>query len=169
MKRTLLILSVILLFGSISGCGEIKDAADIKFDITYNYVFTVQGNAATVSYNLNLEENDDYRKYKGKIRSMEIDFIRYAITSNTGSGGTADFYAGSYGSAFPAATKVAQTISFAAFETRTETNVEWINKAFLESLLNGGKLSLWAVGSGSGVNIILPITIKIKVTANPLE
>lgn len=169
MKRTLLILSVILSFGSISGCGEIKDAADIKFDITYNYVFTVQGNTATVSYNLNLEDNDDYRKYKGKIRSMEIDSIRYAITSNAGGGGTADFYAGSFGSAFPAAIKVAQTISFAAFETRTETNVEWINKAFLESLLNGGKLSLWAVGSGSGVNIILPITIKIKIIANPLE
>ncbi len=169
MKRTLLILSVILSFGSISGCGEIKDAADIKFDITKSHTFYVQGSATTLFYDLNLEDDENYKKYKGKIRSMEIDSIRYAITSNTGSGGTADFYAGSYGSAFPAATKVAQTISFAAFETRIETNVEWINKAFLESLLNGGKLSLWAVGSGSGVNIILPITIKIKVIANPLE
>jgi hypothetical protein len=169
MKRTLLISSAILLFGFISGCGELKDAADIEFEITESHTFYVQGSAATLSYDLNLEDNDDYKKYIGKIRRIEIDYIRYKIERNAGGAGTADFYAGNYGSAFPVAAKVAQTISFAAFETRAETNVEWINKAFLESLLDGGKLSLWAVGSGSGVDIILPITIKVKVIANPFE
>jgi hypothetical protein len=169
MKNTLLTLSAILLFCFISGCGEIKDATDIVFDITENHVFTVQGNSATFSYNVNLEDNDDYNKYKGKIRSIKIDYIRYSITSNTGGGGTGDFYVGNYGSAFSAATKVAQTISFAAGETRGETEVEWLDKAFLENLLGNGKFSVWAVGSGSDVDIILPIVIKIRVTVNPFE
>jgi len=47
--------------------------------------------------------------------------------------------------------------------------VKWINKAFLESLLDNGKFYLWAAGSGSGVDIIVPVVIKIKVTANPFE
>jgi hypothetical protein len=36
-------------------------------------------------------------------------------------------------------------------------------------VLAGGKLSLWAVGSDSGVDIIVPVVIKIEVTANHLE
>jgi hypothetical protein len=169
MKKALQVLAAFCIFGLISGCGDIKDAIDIVFDINDNHTFTIQGNAVTLSYDINLEDNDDYRRYKGKIRNISIDSLRYSITSNTGGGGTGDFYAGSHGSAFSSATKVAQTISFTAGETRGEKDVEWINKAFLESLLMGGKLSLWAVGSGSGVDIIVPVFIKIKVTANPLE
>ncbi len=169
MKRTLLILSAMTLFCFIIGCGELKDAADIKFEITKSHTFYVQGSAATLSYDLNLEDDENYKKYKGKIRRIEIDYIRYVIERNVGGAGTGDFYAGDYGSAFAAATKVAQTISFAAFEIRPETNVEWINKAFLESLLAGGKLSLWAVGNGLGIDIIMPVVIKINITANPFE
>jgi hypothetical protein len=169
MKKTLPVLAAFCIFCLISGCGDIKDAIDIVFDINYNHIFTIQGNTETVSYDINLEDNDDYKRYKDKIRSIRIDYIRYSITSNTGGEGTGDLYAGSYGSAFSTATKVAQTISFTAGETRGETDVEWINKAFLESILAGGKLSLWAVGSGSSVDIIVPVVIKIKVTANPLE
>ena len=169
MKKALPILAALCIFGLISACGDIKDAIDIVFDISYDHTFTIQGNTETLSYDINLEDNDNYKRYKDKIRSISIDYIRYSITSNTGSEGTGDLYAGSYGSAFSTATKVAQTISFAAGETRGETDVEWINKAFLESLLAGGKLSLWAVGRGSGVDIIVPVVIKIKVTANPLE
>ena len=64
---------------------------------------------------------------------------------------------------------MAQTIRFEAGETRGETDVEWINKAFLESLLAAGKLSLWAVGTGSGIDVIVPVVVKVKVIANPLE
>jgi hypothetical protein len=169
MKKALPVLAAFCIFGLISGCGDIRDAIDIVFDFSYNHTFTIQGNTQTASYDINLEDNDNYRRYKGKIRSIRIDYIRYSITSNTGGGGIGDIYAGSYGSAFSSAPKVAQTISFAAGETREETEVEWINKAFLESLLDNGIFRLWAAGSGSGVDIIVPVVIKIKVTANPLE
>lgn len=169
MKKALAVLAAFCIFGFISGCGNIKDAMDIEFDITYNHIFTLQGSTATLSYDINLEDNDDYRRYKDKIRSIHVDYIHYSITSNTGGEGTADFYAGSYGSAFSSATKVAQTIRFAAGETRGATSVEWINQGFLESLLMSGKLSLWAVANGSGVDIIVPVVIKVEVTVNPLE
>ncbi len=169
MKKIRPVLAAICVFGLISGCGDIKDAIDITFDITYHHIFTIHGNTETLSYDINLEDNDDYRRYKNKIRSISIDYILYTITSNTGGEGTGDLYAGSYGSAFSSATKVARTVSFAAGETRGETYVEWINKAFLENLLVGGRLSLWAAGSGSGVDIIVPAVIKIKITVNPLE
>jgi hypothetical protein len=169
MKKNLLALAALCIFGLFSGCGDIKDAIDIVFSVNYNHIFTIHGNTETLSYDINLEDNDDYRRYKNKIRDIRIDYLRYSITSNTGREGKGDLYAGSYGSAFSTATKIAQTISFAAGETHGETDVEWINKAFLESLLVGEKLSLWAVGSGSGVDIIVPVIIKIKVTVNPLE
>jgi len=169
MKKNLPVLAAICIFGLISGCGDVKDAIDIEFDITYHHIFTIHGNTGTLAYDINLEDNDDYKRYKNKIRSINIDYILYTVTSNTGGEGTGDLYAGSYGSAFSSATKVARTISFAAGETRGETYVEWINKAFLENLLVSGKLTLWAAGSGSGVDIIVPVVIKIKVTVNPLE
>jgi hypothetical protein len=169
MKKAILVLAVLCIFGFVGGCGDVKDALDIEFSITRDHIFTIRGSNATLSYDINLDDNDDYRKYKDKIRSIEIEYIRYSITSNTGSGGTGDFYAGPYGSAFSTAIKVAKTISFAAGETPGETDVEWINKAYLESLLTGGKLSLWAVATGSGVDIIVPVVIKVEITANPLE
>jgi hypothetical protein len=169
MKKTRSVLAAICIVGLISGCGDIKDAIDIEFDITYHHIFPIHGYTETLSYDINLEDNDDYKRYKDKIRSVSIDYIRYSITSNTGGEGIGDIYAGSYGSAFSSAIKVARTISFAAGETRGETDVEWINEAFLENLLAGGKLSLWATGSGSGVHIIAPVVIKIKITVNPLE
>lgn len=169
MRRVLLIISVMLLLGMNGGCGDLKDAADIKLEVIKKHTFYVQGNGETLSHNLNLEDDENYKKYKGKIRSIRIDYIRYAIERNAGGAGAGDFYAGHYGSAFAAAKKVAQTISFAAGEIRPETNVEWIDKAFLESLLSEGKLSLWAAGSGSGVDIVLSVEIKVVVIANPFE
>jgi hypothetical protein len=169
MRKAPSVLAAFCIFGIISGCGDVKDALDIVFDIPYNHIFTIKGNTETLSYEINLEDNQDYRRYKDKIRSVRIDYIRYSITSNTGGGGAVDLYAGSYGSAFPTATKVAQTISFAGGELRAETDVEWIDRAFIENLLVGGKLSLWAVGRGFGIDIIVPVVIKIRVTANPLE
>ena len=163
------VLAAICIFGLIGGCGDIKDAMDITFDITYHHIFPIQGNTETLSYDINLEDNDDYKRYKDKIRTIGIDYLRYSITANRGGEGTGDIYAGSYGSAFSSATKVARTISFAAGETRGEADVEWINRVFLENLLAGGKLSLWAAGSGSGVNIIVPVVINIEITVNPLE
>ncbi len=169
MKKTLRALAALCIFGLFSGCGDIKDAMDIVFSVSYNHIFTIHGNTETPSYDINLEDNDDYRRYRNKIRDIRIDYFVYSITSNTGGGGKGDLYAGSYGSAFSTATKVAQTSSFAAGEIRRETDVEWVNKAFFERLLNDGKLSIWAVGSTSGVTVIMPVAIKIKVTVNPLE
>jgi len=170
MKKVLPVLAALFMLGSIGGCGDdAPDVFDITFGITYNHIFTIQGNAATPSLGINLEDDDDYHRYKSKIRSVKIDYVRYSITSNTGGGGTVGLYAGNYGSAFPNAKKVAQTIAFAAGETRSGTDVEWIDLAFLESLLASGKLSLWAVGSGADINMIVPVVIKIEVTVNPLE
>ena len=170
MKKFLPVLAALFILGSIGGCGDdAPDELDITFGITHDHIFTIRGNAATLSLDINLEDDDEYDRYKDQIRSVKIDYVRYSITSNTGGGGTVDLYAGSYGSAFSNAIKVAQTISFAAGETRGVTDVEWIDKAFLESLLAGGKLSLWAVGSGTDIDIIVPVVIRIEVTANPLE
>jgi hypothetical protein len=169
MKKALTVLAAFCIFGLISGCGEIKDAMDIEFQITYHHIFPIHGDTETLSYDIILEDYEDYKRYKHNIRSIKIDYLWYSITSNPGGKGTGYLYAGNYGSPFSSATKIAQTSRFAAGETYGDTNVEWINLQFLESLLAGGKLSLWAVGSDSGVDIIVPVVIKIEVTANPLE
>lgn len=169
MKVFLRIFAAFCIIGFTSGCGEIKDALDIVFEITYHHVFTLKGNTETPSYNINLADNGDFMRYKRKLRSIRIDYIRYSITSNAGAEGTGYLYAGSYGSAFSSATKVARTNGLAAGQTHGETDVEWINMPFLENLLDDEKLSLWAAGGSPGVDMIVPIVIKIRITANPLE
>lgn len=167
-KRGLLFVSF-LLSTLIGGCDLIKDATDIEFTILYSHVYTVDANLTTFPYNIDLNTNSDYQKYKGKIRDIDIDYLRYSITANTGGGGRADFYANTFGGSFATATKVAQTISFAARELRGATDVVWLNKDFIETLLTSGKLSVWAVAEGAGVRLTIPVEIKVKVTANPFE
>jgi hypothetical protein len=169
MKKRGLLFGSFLLFTLMSGCEAFKDATDITFTITKSHVFTVDADLTTVSYNLDLNEDSDYAKYSGKIRDIEIDYLRYQITSNTGNGGTADFYANVYGGSFATATKVAGPISFAAGETRVVTDVVWLNKDYIESLLMNGKLSVWAKAEGTNVHLTIPVEIKVKVTANPFE
>ena len=152
-----------------SGCEAFKDATDITFTLTKSHVFTVDADLTTVSYNLDLNEDSDYAKYSGKIRDIEIDYLRYSITSNTGNGGKADFYANTFGGSFATATKVAETISFAAGELRGDTDVIWLNKDFIETLLTSGKLSVWAKAEGTNIHLTIPVEIKVKVTANPFE
>ncbi len=169
MKKRGLLLVSLLLFGLLSGCEAVKDATDITFTITKNHVFTLDANLTTVSYNVDLNEDSDYAKYSGKIRDIEIDYLRYQITSNTGGGGKADFYANVYGGPFATATKVAGPITFAAGELRGVTDVVWLNKDYMENLLIVGKLSVWAVAEGTNVRLILPVELKVKVTANAFE
>jgi hypothetical protein len=158
-----------LLFAFISGCDIVKDAADITFTLTKSHVFTVAADLTTVSYNVDLNEDSDYARYSGKIRHIDIDYLRYQITSNTGNGGTADFYANVYGGSFATATKVAGPINFAAGELRGVTDVVWLNKDYIETLLMSGKLSVWAVAVGTNVRLTIPVELKVKVTANPLQ
>ena len=167
-KRGLLFVSF-LLFGLMSGCEAIKDATDITFTISRSHVFTVDADLTTISYDLDLNEDSNYEKYKGKIRDIEIDYLRYQITSNTGNGGTADFYANVYGGSLATATKVAGPINFAAGELRDVTDVVWLNKDYIESLLMNGQLSVWAVAEGMNVVLTVPAEIKVKVTVNVLE
>ncbi len=167
-KRGLLFVSI-LLFTLINGCDLIKNATDIVFTLIYSHVYTIDTDLATFPYDIDLNTNSDYQKYKGKIRDIEIEYLRYSITSNTGDGGRADFYANSFGGSFAAATKVAETISFAAGELRGVTDVVWLNKDFIETLLTSGKLSVWAVAVGTNVHLTVPVEIKVKVTANPFE
>jgi len=167
-KRGLLFVSL-LLSTLTGGCDLIKDSTDITFTIVYSHVYTVDANLTTFPYDIDLTTNSDYQKYKDKIRDIEIDYLRYSITSNTGGGGKADFYANTFGGSFATATKVAQTIAFTAGETRGATDVVWLNKDFIETLLTSGKLSVWAVAEGAGVRLTIPVEIKVKVTANPFE
>jgi hypothetical protein len=167
-KRGLLFVSF-LLFTLMSGCNIIKDAADIVFTLLYSHVYTVDTDLTTFPYDVDLNTNSDYQRYKGKIRDIEIEYLRYSITSNTGNGGKADFYANTFGGSFATATKVAETISFAAGELRGATDVVWLNKDFVETLLTSGKLSIWAVAEGTNVHLTIPVEIKVKVTANPFE
>jgi hypothetical protein len=169
MKKMGLVSGFFLLFTLISGCDVVKDAADITFTITKNHVFTVAADLTTVSYNVDLNEDSDYARYSGKIRDIEIDYLRYQITSNTGNGGTADFYANVYGGNFATAIKVAGPINFAAGELRGVTDVVWLNKGYIEDLLMIGKLSVWAVAVGTNVRLTIPVELKVKVTANPLQ
>ena len=165
-KRGLLFVSL-LLFVLMSGCEQLTD---ITFTITKSEVFTLdEGNLTTVSSNVDLNDYEEYRRYEGKIQDVEIDYLRYQITSNTGGGGTADFYANAFGGSFATATKVAGPINFAAGELRGVTDVVWINKDYIESLLVVGKLTVWAVAVGTNVHLILPVELKVKVTANALE
>ena len=159
-----------LLFGVISGCEAVKDATDITFTIEKSKVFTVDENSLTTfSSNLDLNDSEEYRKYKGNIRDVEIDYVRYSITSNTGGGGQADLYANVYGGSFATATKVAGPISFAAGELRGVTDVAWLNKDYFESLLANGQLTVWAVAAGTNVHLTLPVELKVKVTVNVFE
>lgn len=169
MKRIGLILGSFLLFALMTGCDIIKDAADIEFTIVQSHVYTIDANLTTFPYDIDLTTNSDYQKYKDKIRRIEIDYLRYSITSNTGNGGKADFYANTFGGSFATATKVAETISFAAGETRGASDVVWLNKDFVETLLNTGKLSVWAVATGTNVRLTVPVEIQARVTANPFE
>lgn len=167
-KRGLLFVSF-LLSTLIGGCDLVKDATDIVFTLVYSHVYTVDATLTTIPYDIDLNTNPDYQKYKGKIRDIEVDYLRYSITSNTGGGGRADFYANTFGGSLATATKVAETISFAAGETRVATDVVWLNKDFIETLLTSGKLSVWAVAEGTNVRLTIPVEIKVKVTANPFE
>ncbi|MCL2670092.1 MAG: hypothetical protein FWE89_05340 [Syntrophaceae bacterium] len=170
MKKTPLFLALCLVVGWISGCGDAKDVFDIELRFNHSHVFTIRGDIGTYSYSINLEDNEDYWRYKDKVRKIEIDYLRYAITSNRGGGGQADLYVGPYGCAFPEARKVAQTISFGVGEIRPHaTDVDWIDLGYLESVLASGKISLWAIGSGTGIDVIVPVYIQIEVTVNPFE
>jgi hypothetical protein len=169
MKKKGFIWGSFLLFVLMSGCNPIKDAADIEFTIPYSHVYTVNTDLTTFPYDIDLNTNSDYQRYKGKIRHIEIDYLRYSITSNTGNGGKSDFYANTFGGSFATATKVAETISFAAGETRGSSDVVWLNKGFIETLLTTGKLSVWAVAEGAGVRLTIPVELQVRVTYNPFE
>jgi hypothetical protein len=164
MKKRGLVFVCFLLFALMSGCDKIKDAADIEFTIPYSHVYTVNTDLTTFPYDIDLNTNSDYQKYKGKIRHIEIDYLRYSITSNTGNGGKSDFYANTFGGSFATATKVAE-----AGETRGSSDVVWLNKGFIETLLTTGKLSVWAVAEGAGVRLTIPVEIQVRVTYNPFE
>jgi hypothetical protein len=169
-KRSLLLVSAWIL-AMLSGCETIKDATDITYTLDYEHVYTIQDNLTTYPYDIDLNDNSDYQKYKGKIREIEIQHLIYSISSNTGGGGSCDFYANSYGGSFSTATKFAETISFAAGEIRAPTYVVWLNKGYVENLVlyGDGKLSVWAVGTGNNISIIVPVELRIKLTANALE
>ena len=169
MKKTFFILVLSLVVGLIGGCGDSEDIFDIEFSIRHHHIFTIQGDVGAYSYSINLEDNEDYRRYESKIKNVGIDYLRYSITSNTGGGGQIDLYVGSYGCAFEDAVKVAQTISLNPGETRDITDVDWIDLGYFESILNSGKISLWAIGSGSDIDMIVPVEIRIEVTVNPFE
>ena len=170
MKKKVLLFVSFLLFGClISGCENLKDALDVTFSMRFNEVFTVDTTLTTFSYDIDLNTNEDYQKYKGKIRDIKIDYLRYSITSNTGNGGKAGFYANVYGGSFSTATKIAESINFEAGELRDDTDVVLLNKDYIDSLLPSGKLSVWAVAEGTDVHLIVPAKIKVTVTANPLS
>ena len=169
MKKTGLLFVSILLLGLMSGCGEIKDATNITVTIPYSKDFTIVENLTTYFRDLDLNDSEEYRKYKGKIRDIEIEYVRYSITSNTGSGGRADLYATPYGGSFDPTKIVVENISFAANETRPLTDVTLLNKDYFENLLATGQLRAWAVAQGTNVNLTLHVEFRVKVTVNPLE
>jgi len=170
MKKTLLLLALCLAVGWISGCSDAKDVFDIELQIRGEHIFTIKGDIRDHEYRINLEENDDYWKYKdkGKVRKVEIDYLQYEIQDNRGSGGWVDLYAGDYGIAFQNTRKVA-TLSFGAGENRGRTSVDWVDLGYLNHILNSGRISFWAVGSGDGIDARVKVYYQIEVTVNPFE
>jgi hypothetical protein len=172
MKKGSLIVASVWILALMAGCDTIKDATDVTYTLDYQHVYTIQDNLTAYPYDIDLNDNSDYQTYKNKIRDIEIQYLIYSITTNVGGAGSCDFYANSYGNGFATATKIAETITFAAGENRGATYVNWINNGnhYLENLvLNGnGKLSVWAVGTGN-VHITVPVELRIKLTANVLE
>lgn len=168
-KRAVLLVSFIL-FALASGCDTVKDATDVTFTVAYETTFLLVADSpmGTVRYDLDLSTEPEFEKYKSTVRDIKIDFLRYSITSNTGGGGKVDFYVNTFGGSFDTAKNVAETVSFLAGETRGLTDVVWKDKAYLESLLPAGRLSLWAAGEAANINLTLPAKIQLKVTANPL-
>jgi hypothetical protein len=170
LKKTGLLFASILLLGLMSGCGAIKDATDITVTIPYIKDFTIVENLTTYSRDLDLNDSEDYRKYKGKIRDIEIEYVRYSITSNTGGGGQVNLYAGPYGGDFASATIVAGPIIFAAnTPSLSLTDVTLLNKDYFENLLATGQMSAWAVAQGTNVNLALHVEFRVKVTVNVFE
>jgi hypothetical protein len=170
LKKTGLLFVSILLLGLMSGCGAIKDATDISFTIDRTYEFTVATNSNTYSYLLDLNDSDDYRKYKGKIRDVEIDYVKYTIIENTGTtSGKVDFYANVYGGSFDTKTKIAETISVAAGATPPIADVIWLNKVYFEDLLTRDQLSGWAVVEGADIRLKMRVDIRVRVKANVFE
>lgn len=171
MKKRVLLFVSFLLFGCfISGCSSVKDALDVTFSMEFDKVFTIDTTSTTVSYDIDLNTNEDYQKYKDKIRHIKIDSLRYSITSNTGNGGKADFYAYLYEGSFDAAKQIAESITFAAGETHGDTDVVLLNTDYINNtLLPTGKLTVWAVVEGTDVQLTVPAKIKVTVTANPLD
>lgn len=169
MKKFKILLFILLAF-CIGACDSVKDAADKEFDITFDTIFTIDGDSATYSYNVDFDDiSDNYTEYKNKIKDIEVTYVKYSITANTGNAGNGILYAGTYGNTFASASPVAEMVSFSGGETRGETNIVWTNKSYFESLLSDGKLSIWAIGSGSDVHIVAPTEFKLKVTANALD
>jgi hypothetical protein len=158
-----------VLFTLASGCDAIKNATDVNFILVYNYVFAVDANLATHSYDIDLTTNPEYAKYRGKIKEVSIEYLRYSVTSNTGNGGKAAVHVNTIGGGLATAKKVAETITLAAGETRGVTDVAWLNKAYFENLLLDGHLSVWGIAEGSGVRLTLPVELQLKVTTNPLD
>ena len=70
----------------------------------------------------------------------------------------------------PEAKKIAESINFEAGELRGDTDVVFLTKDYINSLLTSGKLSVWAVvAEGTDVHLTVPAKIKVTVTANPLD
>ena len=166
-----MLFAAVLLIGSLlGGCDTVEDALDITFTIERSTVFTVTENAlTTTAYNLDLNDSEDYRKYKGKIKQVEIDYVRYSIATNTGGGGQAELYANVYlgGLSLPLP-RWPDPSALRPSETRGAADVAWLNKVYFENLLASGQLSVWVVAAGTNVNLTLPVSIRVRVTANPL-
>ncbi len=163
------IVFLILLTCLIGGCEAIEDAADITFYITYNTIFDISENSHTYEENIDLTDDDDYQKYSGKIKKVEIEYVKYSISSNTGNGGYGRLFANSFGGSYSSSTEVAEMVSFSAGELRDTTAIKWLDQGYLESLLTDGKMTVWAIGEGQGVHILAPTEFKFKIVANPLN
>jgi hypothetical protein len=170
MKKMGLLFVSFLLVSLMGGCEAIKDAADITFTVQKSMDFTIDESVLTTySTNLDLNDSDEYRKYKGNIKDIAIDYVRYSITSNTGGGGQANIYVNILGGDFATATKVAGPVSFAAGETRSLTDFVILNKDYFKARLIDGQLTGWAEAVGTDVRLKLHVEFQVTVTANPFE
>ena len=119
------------------------------FTLTKSHVFTVDANLTTVPYDIDLNEDSDYSKYKGKIRDIEIEYLRYSHYVQYGEWRDSRLLCQCLRGQLRHHTKVAGPITFAAGELRRTTDVVWLNKDYVENLLLNGKLSVWVVAVGT--------------------
>ncbi len=186
--KKIVLLALFVMFGAIASCGGTDDITSLA-DVSLSTIPPVSATFPLIAgvgevgpVPVDLTENDDFNRYKDNIKEVDIDYMKYAIDQNAGiEEGTVTFYANTLGGAFDDATAVATASIPASLELPEISlrgveeedlvewfDVQWLDKAYFESLLITGQANIWAKGDNETIYVVIETEIKINIVANPL-